>query len=104
MDLGIKVQMIIFDLSSCIWWSTVAELFTFFFAFFVFCIDAGRMGSIWLFIPHMIRAVVGLLVIKKMPSTHEMIANISIPPAEVIPFSKIDRFAITGAKESVDYF
>ena len=82
----------------------MAEIFVFFFGFFVFCIDPDRMGFIWMFIPHMLRAVVGLLVIKKMPSTHEMIANISIPPAERIPFSKIDRFAITGAKETVDYF
>ena len=104
MDLGIKVQMIIFDLSSTVWWSTVAEIFVFFFGFFVFCIDADRMGFIWMFVPHLLRAIVGLLVIKKMPSTHEMVAAISIPPAEKIPFGKIDKFVITGAKESVDMF
>ena len=104
MDLGIKVQMIIFDLSSTIWWSTVAEIFVFFYGFWVFMVDAERMGFIWMFIPHVLRAVVGLLVIKKMPTSHEMVAGISIPPGEKIPFSKFDRFAVTGAKESVDRF
>ena len=104
MDLGIKVQMIIFDLSSTIWWSTIAEIFVFFYGFWVFMIDAERMGFIWMFIPHILRAVVGLLAIKKIPTTHEMVAGVQIPPNEKIPFSKIDRFVVTGAKESVDRF
>jgi hypothetical protein len=66
--------MIVFDLCSSIWWSTMAELFIFFFALFVFFIDAGRMGFIWMFIPHIVRAVFGIILIKKLPTTHEMIA------------------------------
>ena len=75
-DLAIKMQMIVFDLSSSLWWSTMAELFIFFFALFVFFIDAARMGFIWLFLPHVGRAVLGLLIIKKMPTTHEMVSKI----------------------------
>ncbi len=52
----------------------MAELFIFFFALFVFFIDAGRMGFIWMFIPHIVRAVFGIILIKKLPTTHEMIA------------------------------
>jgi hypothetical protein len=73
-DLAIKMQMIVFDLSSSLWWSTMAELFIFFFAIFVFFLDAARMGFIWMFIPHLVRAFVGMLIIKKMPTTHEMVA------------------------------
>ena len=104
-ELAIKMQMILFDLSSSLWWSSLAEILIWFpFSFFIFCIDAERMGFIWMFIPHLIRAAVGLLIIKKMPTSHEMVNKINIPPSEKIPFSKIGKFVITGAKESVDEF
>jgi len=104
-ELAIKMQMIVFDLSSSLWWSSLAEILIWFpFSFFVFCVDAERMGFIWMFIPHLVRAALGLLIIKKMPTTHEMINKITIPPSEKIPFSKISKFVITGAKESVTEF
>jgi len=99
------MQMILFDLSSSIWWSSVAEILIWFpFSFFIFCVDAGRMSFIWFFIPHLIRAALGLLIIKKMPTSHEMVNKISIQPNEKIPFSKVGTFVITAAKESVSDF
>jgi len=104
MDLAIKMQMIIFDLSSTIWWSTVAEIFIFFYGLWVFFIDAAHMALVWMFIPHVVRAILGLLVIKKMPTMHDMVSCVTIPPNEKIPLGKIDRFIATGAKESIDLF
>lgn len=104
MDLAIKMQMIVFDLSSSLWWSTVAEVFIFFFALFVFFIDASRMGFIWMFIPHLARAAIGVLIVKKMPTTHELVANVQIEPNEKIPFSKVSKYVVSGAKQSVDEF
>ena len=104
-DLAIKMQMIVFDFSSSLWWSSMAEFLIFFpFGLFVFFLDAGRMGAIWLFIPHLVRGFLGLLIIKKMPTTHDMVSAVDIPPNENIPFSKISKFVITGAKHSVDEF
>lgn len=89
-ELAIKMQMILFDLASSLWWSSLAELLVWFpFSFFIFCVDAERMGFIWLFIPHLIRATIGLLIIRKMPTSHEMVNKIVIPTGEKIPFSKI---------------
>ena len=105
MDLAIKVQMILFDLSSTVWWSTIAELFTFFYCFWVFMIDAERMGFVWMFMPHILRAIMGLALVKKLPTTHDMIASVDkIKAPERIPFSRIDKFVITGAKQSLDKF
>ena len=74
MDLAIRFQMIIFDLSSGIWWASVAEVLVFMpFGFFVFCLDPDRVGPIWMFIPHLVRALLGLLIIKKMPTTQELV-------------------------------
>lgn len=98
--------MIIFDLSSGIWWASVAEVFVFFpFGFFVFCLDGERMGPIWMFLPHLLRAVLGLIIIKKMPTTQELVQQNSLNlnnAAEKIPIGKIEKYVITGAKESMD--
>lgn len=104
MDLAIKMQMILFDLSSSLWWSTMAELFVFLFALFVFFVDAARMGFIWMFIPHLVRAALGLLIVKKMPTTHDLVANVDIAPASKIPFSQVNKYVVTGAKRSADAF
>lgn len=104
LDLAIKMQMIIFDLSSTIWWSTIAEIFIFFYGLWVFFIDAAHMALVWMFIPHIVRAILGLLVIKKMPTMNDMVSCVTIPPNEKIPLGKIDRFFATSAKESIDLF
>ena len=71
--------MIIFDLSSGVWWASVAEVLVFFpFGFFVFCLDPDRMGPIWMFVPHLVRALVGLIIIKKMPTTQELVQHNSL--------------------------
>lgn len=72
-----KMQMILFDLSSTLWWSSIAEILIWFpFSFLVFCVDAGRMGYIWFFIPHLLRALLGLFIVKNMPTSHEMIKKV----------------------------
>jgi len=100
-DLAIKMQLIMFDLSSSVWWSSLAELLIWFpFSFFVFCVDPERMAFIWMFIPHLVRAAIGLIIIKKMPTSHEMVSKISIPPNEKIPFNKVSKFVVTAARDS----
>ena len=104
-DLAIKMQMIVFDLSSSLWWTTMAEFLIFFpFSFFVFCLDPEHMGFIWLFAPHILRGLVALLILKRMPTTHDMVMKINIKENEPIPFSNIKKFVVTGATESVDEF
>ena len=39
-----------------------------------------------------------------MPTSNELVSNIKIPSTEKIPFSKISRFVISGAKESAMMF
>lgn len=104
MDLAIKMQMILFDLSSSLWWSSMAEVFIFLFALFVFFIDASRMGFVWMFIPHLVRAALGLLIVKKMPTTHDIVAGMKIVPNEKIPFSQVNKYVVHGAKTTADDF
>ena len=82
----------------------MAEFISFFFGFFTFTADASHAAYFWMFIPHMLRAVLSLLIIKKIPTINEMVGNITINPGEKIPFNKIGKLAATGAKESFDLF
>ena len=72
-DLAMKMEIIIFDLSTSLWWSSMAEFLIFFFALSLFLIDPAGLGSIWLFLPHISKGLVGMVILKKMPTTHEMV-------------------------------
>ena len=62
------------------------------------------MGAIFFHLLHVARGVIGLLIVKKMPNSHDMISEIQIPASEKIPFHNIGRYVITGAKASADKF
>lgn len=104
LDLGIKVQIILHELSSSLFWSSVSELFLFIFSFFIFFTDPREMGAIFLHIFHVFRGLVGFLIVKKMPNSHDMVNEISMPASEKIPFHKIGKYVITGAKASASKF
>lgn len=104
LDLGIKVQIILHELSSSLFWSSVGEIFLFIFSFFIFFTDPREMGAIFLHLVHVVRGVVGFLIVKKMPNSHDMVNEIQIPANEKIPFNNIGRYVITGAKSSASKF
>ena len=54
LDLGIKVQIILHELSSSLFWSSVGEVFLFIFSFFIFFTDPREMGAIFLHLAHVL--------------------------------------------------
>ena len=55
----------------------MAELLIFFpFGILTFCIDPSHMGFIWMFLPHIYRAITGLVILRIMPTTHDMVSEI----------------------------
>jgi len=104
MDLGIKFQIMLFELSSSIFWLSFIEL-TFFFTSFVLFLTAPKMmPSIWLHALHIPRAVIGGLLVWKMPNTHEMLAECPIPQNEKIPLEEITKYAVKGVQKSLQKF
>ena len=96
MDLGIKFQVVLFELSSGMFWCSFIEL-TFFFTTFVLFLTAPKtMPSIWLHILHVPRAFLGGLLVFKMPNTHDMLAETPIPQKEKIPIEDITKYAVMG--------
>lgn len=70
LDIGIKLEMLLYDLSSYLFWGSMAELGAFVFSLVLFFTDAGQMAAIFFFIFHIPRGILGLLLVKKMPISH----------------------------------
>jgi hypothetical protein len=85
LDLAIKFQIILFELSSSLFWCSLAEMFLFMFGFLLFCTDVTHMGAVFFHLLHVIRGVVGGLLVFKMPNTHDLLAEINIPKNQKVP-------------------
>ena len=104
LDLGIKVQIILHELSTSLFWSSCGEIGLWGFSFFIFITDPREMAGIFWHLPHILRGLCGFLIVKKMPNSHDMVNAIDIPKTEKIPFSNISKYVINGAKTSAAKF
>lgn len=104
MDLGIKFQIMLFELSSSIFWVSFIELTFFFTTFVLFLTNPKNMPTVWLHALHIPRAVVGGILVWKMPNTHEMLAECPIPQNEKVPLEEITKYAVMGVQKSVKKF
>jgi hypothetical protein len=69
-DLGVKMQIIFYELSSALFWCSVGELMLFLFAFLIFLPDAKEMGGIFYHTLHVGRGAIGVLILRKLPTLH----------------------------------
>ena len=63
-----------------------------------------RMAGMYLHILHLPRGVIGMLLVKLMPNTHDMLKEIRIPPSEKIAFNNISSTVLTGTQTCVNLF
>ena len=60
-------------------WISFLEITFWVLLFIVFCAAADTMGGIWFHLPHVLRGVIGfLLIIKHLPKSHEIVELIEI--------------------------
>jgi hypothetical protein len=104
MDLGIKFQIMLFELSSSIFWVSFIEVTFFFTSFVLFLTSPRMMPSIWLHVLHIPRAAIGGLLVWKMPNTHDMLAESPIPQNDKIPLDEITKYAVLGVQKSLRKF
>jgi len=78
LDIGIKLEMVLYDLQSTLYWGSLAELSSFLFTFLLFCSNASQMAGFWLFIFHLVRGGAGLFILTKLPASHKVIAAIKV--------------------------
>ena len=104
MDLGIKFQIMLFELSSSIFWVSFVEFTLFFTTFVLFLTAPKNMPSIWLHVLHIPRAALGGVLVWKMPNTHDMLSECPIPQNDKIPLEEITKYAVMGINSSIKKF
>jgi hypothetical protein len=104
MDLGIKVEMILFEMYSNLFWNSVSELVIFGVLLILFMSDGGQFTGIWLLLLHVIRGVIGLVILRNLPLTHNIIKTASIPHDEKMDYDKMFEYVTFAAKEALDHF
>ena len=75
LDLGIKFEMLLYDLSSNLYWGSIAEVLAFLFNLLLFTTDPTEMAPIWFLSCHLVRGIVGILVIVKIPASHKLVKS-----------------------------
>ena len=93
-----------FDFSSALFWVSLGEYLLFIFSILIFFADASEMSGIWLHIFHAGRGLLGGLIVRKMPTYHQMVEAIPSHGQKKIPFSDISKVVEEGARECVVKF
>ena len=78
LDLSYKCEMIMYQLHSIVFWNSVLEMSLFIALFFIFCSAPGLLAAIWLTAPHLPRGVLGFIVLRYLPQTHEIVEGIDL--------------------------
>ena len=87
LDLGTKIEYILSELISVLFWSSVLDILLFSIAFILFCVDSTETASLWWHSPHMVRGVIGIYLIKNLPTTQDIIKQANIPPEQRFTFN-----------------
>jgi hypothetical protein len=104
MDLAVKIEFILLELVSNLFWGSVLELVVFALLLSLFITDSSELGAIWFFTPHVARGLVGLSLLRGIPKTHEIIKAASIPPDERLSIDKVFLYITRAAKDALDHF
>ena len=72
-DLALKIEVTIHELSSVLFNMSIFELYLFTIGTFCFLKLYQRMGNFWLFFPHLARGILGLILHRKVPKSHEIV-------------------------------
>jgi len=73
MDLGVKLEFLNLEMTSNMFWCSFGEIYLFLMAFVFFIVDSSEMSSILWFLFHLVKGVIGLILLKYIPKTHEVI-------------------------------
>lgn len=104
LDLGIKFQIMLYELSSSLFWMAILEVSLFLFFQVLFLASPKRMAGIYFHVLHLPRGAIGLILVKIMPNSHDMLKTINIKPEAKIPFSKISEQVVIGMQTCVEQF
>jgi len=97
LDTTYKSEMVLWQLHSLLFWTSVLEIALFVCLFIVFCASASAMGAIWFHVLHPARAAVGLIIVMKhLPKSHDIVELIDLEGIQDISVETIsDRVQLS---------
>lgn len=78
LDLAYKCEMLLYQLHSIVFWTSILEVTIFVTLLLVFFAAPSLMGVIWLTIAHLPRGILGFILLKYIPQSHEIIDNMDL--------------------------
>ena len=72
-----KIEMKFQTLQGYLFWYSILEIFIFFIAIILFFSSTKNMKKVWFFFPHIPKAIIGFLILKHLPKTHEILNKIN---------------------------
>ena len=64
----------------------------------------SEMLPIFYHFPHVLRGIIGFIIMKKLPNSHDMAANMSIPIEEKMHIDKIMHYVLIGAQDALSNY
>lgn len=104
MDLIVKIEFIMLEVISNLFWSSAIEISVFILILIVFFMLPSELGTVWWFSPHVLRGLIGLLLLKTLPKTHEIIKNANIPPDLKLKSEEIFEILTNTSQNALDHF
>ena len=74
------------------------EVAMFVLVFVMYLEDSTELGSIWFYTPHLVRGYLGIMIMRGIPKTHEIIKNASFPANDKMKNDEIILYLTRAAK------
>jgi hypothetical protein len=71
-----KAEIHINSFLSLLFWVSILEIFMYIIGFALFISSPKTYGIFWLFTPHVVRAILGLIILRKVPHSHTVIEEL----------------------------
>lgn len=74
---GTKTEVHIHSFMSLLYWVSILEIFLFLIGFALFLSSPQNFSIFWVFITHVVRAILGFILLKRIPHSHQVIEDLN---------------------------
>lgn len=78
LDLSYKTEMIFYQLHGIIFWCSMLDVILWVFLLFAFFAVPKGLWGVWFLVGHPLRGVLGQILLKFLPKTHEIVEDIDL--------------------------
>lgn len=74
-DLGVKLEVVLHEMHYTLFVTSNIECWLFLFGV-IFSAKIPGMGAVWMFLPHVIRGIIGILLWRRLPKSHDIVKQL----------------------------